>query len=129
MAIITIKEGTLVDCVWFVGWEGGDWLCMLYKHEGKPWEATYRFRYYHDQRSFMMSDDEKSGMRVLSERESDGPEQLRAAIDSVFAAFDAAACPHAVTVRDRIRVAGDGDAFLKAIANKPWANAREMENN
>ena len=71
---IEIKDGTLFSCMWFVEGKGFDWMAAVFKPEGGFWEASYRFRYYHDDKAFH-SDDEKFWYSLTTKSTDDKTEK------------------------------------------------------
>lgn len=84
-AFIDIIPGRYFAAVWFCGDGTGDWLAAAWRDPGRPFEGTYRFRYYRDGKAHD-SDDKKSGYLLKAKPDAgpeDGPSEAQ-----IVAAFD-----------------------------------------
>ena len=114
--VLEICDETEVATMWFVDWEGADWLGCVFRPPGEPWRAVYRFRYHDaDEDRVFDSKDEKSWYRF------DLPEDRSVddLVDMLATVADATRM-RCGGHHDRIVVNGMGPALLDERRKRPW---------
>lgn len=133
---IELDDSTYVLGVWFVGFQAGDWLCVVWQ-EGAGWMARYRFRYYSDAKSVAdpfsfqsESLDKKSwyDLEISNSSEDavieDMRELARTDLPRLAAAKMGWEPPHCM---DEIVVRGNGSRAVEELRRRPWAHVMPIQ--
>lgn len=122
---LEVTETTQVHTIWFVGWRVGDMLAYVYKPEGEPWIAEYRFRYYTAPKvgDPFLENDKKRWYSLQNPGREDPPDNLVAAMTMATGLtknyFNA-------DVYDVIDVQGNGWDALRKMEKMPWCFAKTV---
>ena len=121
---VNVTDNTYVAKIWFIAWDGSDWMATLYKEVlDAKWTLSYRFRYYKPDplQDPFTDDDEKSGYTAtMTGTEA---EMIAACDDIARMMVDARG-----GVLDEVVIGEVGSkALTTALSGRPWAHMRQLQ--
>lgn len=121
-AIFEMRKGRYVAAIGFVAKPRvQDWQCFVFRDGAEPFQITYRFRYYRDDKAFD-SADERSAYHAQAQA-SDSEERIVAAMKNVaamlmehgFGSFQDWLYPRSA----------DANVTFAMLKSRSWAHVRE----
>jgi hypothetical protein len=122
--MIELGPDVWVHGIWFVGWDGCDWMACIRKANGK-WRLDYRFRYHKDDKAFD-SKDEKSWYSA-EPKDGNGEKGLEDLIAGVHEVSKAIADSQNTEVDFLLLdCKGDDPKIIFELGDRPWGNPKMM---
>ena len=113
-------ENSFIVAVWFVAWEGCDWLCTVWEDDGAA-KAHYRFRYHSEEGD----GDPFAGNDTKNWYFLTGPDRGRL-VDACQNVASMTASTQNAHINDHIEVLGSMQDMLEAMTAFPWAHIRRV---
>ena len=109
-----------VHAVWFLGWQGGDWMATLWEHDGEA-RISARIRTHQDERVFDSEDNKewKFGAGPPEEAPS-----MRQALDRIMENIGKVVPNHE---GERVDIDGSIDVMIKKLSCRPWCHIKKIE--
>jgi hypothetical protein len=123
MAIFNFLEMAYVEHIWYVAFEGTDWMCVMYKDTTDgPWIGRYRFNYYHSDQPF----DEKDKKNVYQMSLKDGGEESRKKMVHTLEIFSTIMTTKMEGECWSLPVQGDAIKAVSVLDKQPWIHKRHV---
>jgi hypothetical protein len=119
MAYFEISSESRVAVAWFLTWRGGDLLALVHSDSAtSPWQMTSRIRRrVDDEISPNLTKDTKTGYRVDGTPDDASRDYLVEGADRMIKMMRRRMRG---TLRARLEIYGDGDAFMAEWAKQPF---------